>query len=93
MSAHQSGRNAIENTRESSTVIDISRDRDDTLTACRDQLLCDREVALRYKVKKQTIWRWARSSETFPKPIKVEGSTRWSENELDEHDRKLKEAR
>jgi predicted DNA-binding transcriptional regulator AlpA len=59
----------------------------------RDQLLSDKEVAFRYKVEKQTIWRWVRTSKDFPKPFKVEGTTRWSENELDEHDRKLKEAR
>lgn len=59
----------------------------------RERLLSDRDVALRYKVEKQTIWRWAKTSNSFPKPIKVEGTTRWSELELDEHDRKLKEAR
>lgn len=59
----------------------------------RDQLLSDRDVALRYRVEKQTIWRWVKTSSSFPKPFKVEGTTRWSENELDEHDRKLKEVR
>ena len=58
-----------------------------------DRLLSDRDVAARYKVEKQTIWRWARTSSSFPKPFKIEGTARWSENELDEHDRKLKEAR
>ncbi|MBB4351599.1 helix-turn-helix transcriptional regulator [Aliirhizobium cellulosilyticum] len=59
----------------------------------RDRLLSDKDVAARYQVEKQTIWRWARTSTTFPKPFKIEGTARWSENELDEHDRKLKEAR
>lgn len=58
-----------------------------------DQFLTDRDVAQRYRVQKQTIWRWAKSSTTFPKPFKIEGTTRWSGNELDEHDRKVKEAR
>ena len=58
-----------------------------------DHLLSDRDVAGRYKVEKQTIWRWARTSSSFPKPFKIEGTARWSGNELDEHDRKLKEAR
>lgn len=58
-----------------------------------DRLLSDRDVAARYQVEKQTIWRWARTSCTFPKPFKIEGTARWSEHELDEHDRKLKEAR
>lgn len=58
-----------------------------------DQFLTDRDVAKRYRVQKQTIWRWAKSSATFPKPFKIEGTTRWSSNELDEHDRKVMEAR
>ena len=58
-----------------------------------DQFLTDRDVAQRYKVQKQTIWRWAKTSSTFPKPFKIEGTTRWSRNELDEHDRKIKETR
>lgn len=61
--------------------------------AFQDRLLSDRDVAARYQVEKQTIWRWARTSSTFPKSFKIEGTARWSENELDEHDRKLKEAR
>ncbi|MGI2036208.1 helix-turn-helix transcriptional regulator [Rhizobium panacihumi] len=59
----------------------------------RDRLLSDKDVAARYQVEKQTIWRWARTSTSFPKSFKIEGTARWSENELDEHDRKLKEAR
>lgn len=61
--------------------------------ALRDRFLSDKDVAHRYQVGKQTIWRWARTSSSFPRPIKVEGTTRWSELELDEHDRKLKGAR
>ncbi len=55
-----------------------------------DQLLSDRDVAGRYRVQKQTVWRWAKESKTFPKPFKIEGTTRWSRNELDEHDSKRK---
>lgn len=58
-----------------------------------DELLTDRDVAKRYKVQKQTVWRWAKSSASFPKPFKIEGTTRWSSRELDEYDRKAKEAR
>lgn len=58
-----------------------------------DRLLSDKDVAARYKVEKQTVWRWARSGKNFPKPFKIGGTARWSENELNEHDRKLKEAR
>lgn len=58
-----------------------------------DQLLTDRDVAKRYRVQKQTVWRWAKSSASFPKPFKIEGTTRWSSHELDDYDRKAKEAR
>ncbi len=58
-----------------------------------DEFLTDREVAKRYKVQKQTVWRWAKSSAYFPRPFKIEGTTRWSSHELDEYDRKAKEAR
>ena len=62
-------------------------------TEASDRYLSDRDVAKRYSVQKQTIWRWAKTSATFPKPFKIEGTTRWSSNELDEYDRKAKEAR
>ncbi|MBB4348733.1 helix-turn-helix transcriptional regulator [Aliirhizobium cellulosilyticum] len=54
--------------------------------------LSDKEVAQRYGVKKQTIWRWAKKSETFPKPIKFQGTTtRWCLAALMEYERREKE--
>ncbi|MNV88278.1 hypothetical protein D3C71_1824710 [compost metagenome] len=51
-------------------------------------------MAQRYGVKKQTIWRWAKSSPTFPKPTKFQGTTtRWCLAELNEYDRQEMEAR
>jgi predicted DNA-binding transcriptional regulator AlpA len=48
-----------------------------------EQLLTDNEVAALFKVSKQTIWRWIKTSEGFPKPLKVEkGSTRWRLSEV-----------
>lgn len=38
-------------------------------------------LAQRYDVSKQTIWRWTRVGE-LPKPIKINGSTRWSEIDI-----------
>lgn len=56
--------------------------------------LSDKDVAQRYSVKKQTIWRWAKSSPMFPKPTKFQGTTtRWCLAELIEYDRQEMEAR
>lgn len=34
------------------------------------------EVAGRYKVTKDCIWRWVRAGK-FPAPVKLNGATRW----------------
>lgn len=45
--------------------------------------LKDIEAALRYRVSRPTIWRWARNGK-FPKPIKLgAGSTRWRSADLE----------
>lgn len=55
----------------------------DHASAKAEQLLTDNEVAALFKVSKQTIWRWIKTSEGFPKPLKVEkGSTRWRLSEV-----------
>lgn len=55
--------------------------------------LSDKQVAQRYSVKKQTIWRWAKKSATFPKPKKFQGTTtRWCLSELIEYERNEMEA-
>ena len=36
----------------------------------------DKDLADRYRVKRQTIWRWARMG-NLPKPVKLVGATRW----------------
>jgi predicted DNA-binding transcriptional regulator AlpA len=48
-----------------------------------EQLLTDKEVAEILKVSKQTVWRWTKVSQSFPKPLKIEkGSTRWRLSEI-----------
>jgi prophage regulatory protein len=49
-----------------------------------DFYLADTHLAKRYKVSRQTIWRWAASDETFPSPIKLSpGCTRWKLSDLE----------
>ena len=44
--------------------------------------LTDREVARRFGVSRQTIWRWA-SGGNFPAPVKLMGATRWKIAEIE----------
>ena len=40
--------------------------------------LSDSQIAKRYGVARQTVWRWAATDPNFPKPIKLSpGCTRW----------------
>lgn len=44
----------------------------------------DKELAIRYGVSRQTIWRLAKLDPKFPKPIRLSpGSTRWLLSELE----------
>lgn len=36
----------------------------------------DNQIAARFAVSRQTIWRWTRDGD-FPAPVKLVGSTRW----------------
>lgn len=38
--------------------------------------LSDKDLATRYSIHRATIWRWAEKG-IFPKPIKLNNSTRW----------------
>ena len=39
--------------------------------------LSDKQLALRYAVTRQTVWRWSREGK-FPKPVTLsQGCTRW----------------
>ena len=48
-----------------------------------ERYLCDRAVAARFGVSRQTVWRWAKSSAKFPKPVVISpGTTRWLLSDL-----------
>lgn len=40
------------------------------------QYLSDRKLAERYEVSRATVWRWTKENH-LPKPVKINGSTRW----------------
>lgn len=42
----------------------------------------DKSLAQRYDVSRATIWRWVREG-NLPKPVKINGSTRWSSDDLE----------
>lgn len=43
------------------------------------KFLSDRQVAARYGVTRTSIWRWLKTLEAFPEPIKLsEGCSRWT---------------
>jgi predicted DNA-binding transcriptional regulator AlpA len=48
-------------------------------------MLTINEVASMFSVSRVTIWRWAKEIEDFPKPIKIGGSTRWRERDIERY--------
>lgn len=48
-----------------------------------ERYLTVRDVAERFAVSVQTVWRWSKGSPSFPRPIKLcEGTTRWRMSDL-----------
>lgn len=48
------------------------------------QFLSDTQIATRYGVSRQTVWRWAATDKTFPSPTKLSpGCTRWNISALE----------
>lgn len=46
--------------------------------------LSDRQLAERYGVTVQSIWRWHRDDATFPRSVKLSsGTTRWKLSEIE----------
>lgn len=46
--------------------------------------LSDAQIAKRYGVSRQTVWRWAANDPKFPSPIKLSaGCTRWKLSDLE----------
>lgn len=63
-----------------------------TAQDARERFLRDTEVALRFSVGRQTIWRWV-SRGAFPQPVKLSaGATRWRLSELVEFEAELSQA-
>lgn len=51
--------------------------------------LPDTAVAERYDIARQSVWRWASSDPSFPKPIKLSpGCSRWRVEDLERWERK-----
>jgi prophage regulatory protein len=44
----------------------------------------DVQLAERFQVTRQTIWRWARTG-VIPKPFKIGGSSRWDVEAVEKH--------
>lgn len=46
--------------------------------------LSDAQIATRYGVSRQTVWRWTNNDPKFPSPIKLSaGTTRWKLSDLE----------
>lgn len=46
--------------------------------------LSDLQLSVRYGVHRTTPWRWAKSNQTFPKPVMLTpGCTRWKLSEIE----------
>lgn len=55
--------------------------------ALEERFLPDREVAKRYGVARQTVWRWVKAVPGFPTPVEISpGTTRWRLSELIQFD-------
>lgn len=49
----------------------------------------DAQLAERFRVSKPTIWRWVKSVQDFPAPIKFSpGCTRWAGSQIQEYERR-----
>lgn len=46
------------------------------------QYISDKNLATRLEVGRSTIWNWL-SKDQFPKPIKLNGSTRWKLTDIE----------
>jgi len=49
-----------------------------------DTYLSDVQIAAVYSVHRMTVWRWLKSDQSFPKPIRLSGRcTRWKKSEIE----------
>lgn len=59
----------------------------------RTKYLSADELAYRYNVSRNTIWRWARDNQ-LPQPLKMGGKcTRWKEEDITLHEKTLMDQR
>lgn len=53
----------------------------------------DRQLSARYNVHRSTIWRWAKTDPTFPKPVKLSAQcSRWKLSEIEAWELRLADA-
>lgn len=61
----------------------LTKDKD-TADALGIVYVSDQNLAGRYTVSRQTVWRWLKTDPTFPKPISLSpGCTRWRLDEIE----------
>lgn len=48
-------------------------------------LLTDKEVADIFRVSRTTVWNWVRLNDSFPKPKRYNGATRWLAEDVHEY--------
>lgn len=49
-----------------------------------DSFISDAQLAARYGVSRNTVWRWTREQADFPKPVKLTpGCTRWRMSDVE----------
>lgn len=57
-----------------------------------EQYLTDKQLAARYSVSRQTVWRWVRN-ESFPRPIQLSANcTRWRLSDVEAFEDSREEA-
>lgn len=57
------------------------------------EYLSDKDLAHRYKVRRETVWRWVKIG-SLPKPIRITGgTTRWKLSEIEALDQQREAAR
>ena len=53
--------------------------------------LSDKQVAQRYSIGRSTVWQWVKDG-LLPSPVRFgQRCSRWSSEDLDEHDLKVRE--
>lgn len=50
------------------------------------QYLSDKNISQRYQIARSTVWLWTQQGR-FPKPVKLNGRTRWKLADLEEFER------